>query len=74
MMGIQAGPERLSCDFFLEDHVPDDHLLRRIYAHLDLSDIRQELKLYYSWIGGPPVEPRADDPDVDLGLLLRHPF
>jgi len=30
MMGTQAAPERLFYDFCLEDHVPDDHLLRRI--------------------------------------------
>jgi hypothetical protein len=30
MMGTQAAPEQLFYDFCLEDHVPDDHLLRRI--------------------------------------------
>ena len=30
MMGVQAAPERLFYDFCLEDHVPCDHLLRRI--------------------------------------------
>ena len=30
MMGTQAAPERLFYDFCLEDHVPDEHLLRRI--------------------------------------------
>ena len=34
MMGFQSVPERLFYDFCLEDHVPDDHLLRRIDAHL----------------------------------------
>ena len=29
MMGTQAAPERLFYDFCLEEHVPDDHLLRR---------------------------------------------
>jgi hypothetical protein len=34
MMGTQAAPERLFYDFCLEDHVPDDHLLRRMTASL----------------------------------------
>ena len=40
MMGTQAAPERLFYDFCLEDHVPDDHLLRRVDRFLDLSDVR----------------------------------
>jgi hypothetical protein len=47
MMGTQAAPERLFYDFCLEDHVPDDHLLRRIDRFLDLSDVRQKLKSFY---------------------------
>ena len=42
MMGTQAAPERLFYDFCLEDHVPADHLLRRIDRFLDLSDVRTE--------------------------------
>jgi hypothetical protein len=44
MMGTQAAPERLFYDFCLEDHVPDDHLLRRIGRFLDLGDVRQTLQ------------------------------
>lgn len=57
MMGMQAVAEQLFYDFSLEDHVPDDHLLRRIDAHLDLSGIRRELKPFYSPIGRPSVDP-----------------
>jgi hypothetical protein len=46
MMGTQAAPERLFYDFCLEDHVPDDHLLRRIDRVLDLSEVRQKLKSF----------------------------
>ncbi len=28
MMGMQAEPARLFYDFRLDDHIPDDHLLR----------------------------------------------
>ena len=40
MMGTQAEPAQLFYDFCLEDHVPGDHLLRRIDAVLDLSWVR----------------------------------
>jgi transposase len=43
-MGTQAAPEQFFYDFCLEDHVPDDHLLRRIDRFIDLSDVRQKLK------------------------------
>ena len=43
MMGTQAAPERLFYDFCLDDHVPDDHLLRQIDGFLDLSSVRGQL-------------------------------
>jgi transposase len=57
MMGRQAVPERLFYDFCLEDHVPDDHLLRRIDRFLDLSDVRQKLRPFYCTIGRPSIDP-----------------
>ncbi len=57
MMGTQAAPERLFYDFCLEDHVPTDHLLRRIDPFLDLSDVREGLKSSYSPIGRPSIDP-----------------
>lgn len=57
MMGLQSAPERLFYDFCLEDHVPDDHLLRQIDRFLDFDGIRQELKPYYSTIGRPSIDP-----------------
>ena len=65
MMGVQAAPERLFYDFCLEDHVPDDHLLRRIDCFLDLGSVRQELKPYYSHIGRPSV-----DPELMIRMLI----
>ncbi len=56
-MGTQATPERLFYDFCLEDHVPADHLLRRIDPFLDLSDVREGLKSSYSPIGRPSIDP-----------------
>lgn len=65
MMGIQAAAERLFYDFCLEDHVPGDHLLRRIDTFLDLSSIRGELKPFYSHIGRPSV-----DPELMIRMLI----
>jgi transposase len=44
MMGTQAAPERLFYDFCLEDHVPDDHLLRCIDRFLDLGDVSSPIQ------------------------------
>jgi len=57
MMGTQAAPGQLFYDFCLEDHVPDDHLLRRIDRFLDLSDVRQTLRPFYCTIGRPSIAP-----------------
>jgi len=51
MMGMQAAPERLFYDFCLEEHVPSNHLLRRIDGFLDLSELRSTLRRFYSRIG-----------------------
>src|SRR5881409_2807312 len=65
MMGTQVAPERLFYDFCLEDHVPDDHLLRRIDRFLDLSDVRQTLKSFYCSIGRPSI-----DPELMIRMLI----
>ena len=50
MMGMQTAPAQPFCDFCLDDHVPEDHLLRRIDRFLDLEKVRTELKPFYSSI------------------------
>lgn len=65
MMGTQAAPERLFYDFCLDDHVPDDHLLRRIDPFLDLGDVRASLKPYYSPLGRPSI-----DPELMIRMLI----
>jgi hypothetical protein len=40
--------ESLFYEFRLEDHVPSDHLLRRIDRFLDCSELRQHLAGFYS--------------------------
>ncbi len=65
MMGTQAIPDQLFYDFCLEDHVPQDHLLRQIDRFLNLDDIRSELKPYYSHMGRPSI-----DPDLLIRMLI----
>jgi len=65
MMGMQAAPEQLFYDFCLEDHVPGDHLLRRIDRFLDLSDVRQTLRPFYCTIGRPSI-----DPELMIRMLI----
>ena len=58
MMGSQDDrQDRLFYNFRLEDHVPEDHLLRRIDAFLDLSGLREHLAPYYSHTGRPSIDP-----------------
>lgn len=52
-------------EFNLEDHVPDDHLLRSIDRFVDLSDMRSHLRPFYSDIGRPSV-----DPELMVRMLL----
>ena len=52
-------------DFCLNDHVPQDHLLRQIAKVLDLSEVRQKLAPYYSNTGRPSL-----DPELMIRMLL----
>ena len=65
MMGSQSVPAQLFYDFSLEDHVPADHLLRRIDHFLDLGDVRAKLRPFYSSIGRPSIDPE---------LMIRMPL
>jgi transposase len=66
MMGQQkSGQERLFYSFNLEDHVPQNHLLRGIDACLDLSGLRQHLAEHYSHTGRPSV-----DPELMIRMLI----
>ena len=66
MMGRQSADQRcFFYDFCLEDHVPPDHLLRRIDDLLDLGDVRESLKPHYSHMGRPSV-----DPELMIRMLI----
>jgi transposase len=65
IIGCQAAPAQLFYDFCLDDHVPADHLLRRIDRFLDLESVRTALKPFYSSIGRPSV-----DPELMMRMLI----
>lgn len=66
MMGHQpGGQERLFYSFNLEDHIPQNHLLRSIDRCLDLSELHQQLADYYSHTGRPSI-----DPELMIRMLI----
>jgi transposase len=65
MMGQQTRSESLFYYFRMEDHIPENHLLRHIDRHIDFGFVRQTLKTSYSHTGRPSI-----DPEVLLRILL----
>ena len=57
--------ESLFYSFNLERHVPADHLLRSIDRFVDLSDLREHLRPFYSETGRPSI-----DPELMLRMLI----
>lgn len=66
MMGSrQVAQGALFYDFSIEDHVPENHLLRRIDCFVDLSGIRRFLEPFYSTSGRPSI-----DPELMIRMLI----
>ncbi len=66
MMGPrQEAQAAVFYEFSLEDHVPQDRLLRSIDRHLDLSGIRGHLADFYGHTRRPSV-----DPELMIRMLL----
>jgi transposase len=58
MMGrLKSDQGQLFYEFHLGDAVPEDHLVRKIDAALDLSWLRSELASHYSSMGRPSIDP-----------------
>src|SRR5437879_8405028 len=58
MMGrLKSEQGQLFYKFKLDDAVPEDHLVRKIDAALDLSWLRSELAPHYSSTGRPSIDP-----------------
>jgi len=66
MMGERrVAQEPLFYEFSLDRHVPADHLLRAIDRFVDLSEMREHLRPFYSTIGRPSI-----DPELMLRMLI----
>ena len=61
----QEAQGALFYEFSIDDHVPQDHLLRSIDRFVDLSEIRQYLSEFYSYTGRPSI-----DPELLIRMLL----
>ena len=58
MMGRQYNDQgHLFYEFCLDEAVPDDHLVRKIDAVLNLSWVHAELAPHYPTLGRPSVDP-----------------
>jgi transposase-like protein DUF772 len=58
MMGrLKSDQGQLFYQFRLGDAVPEDHMVRKIDAALDLSWLRSELTPHYSSMGRPSIDP-----------------
>lgn len=66
MMGEKSGAQgQLFYQFDLDEVVPVDHMLRKIDAVLDLSQVRAQLAPFYSHTGRPSI-----DPELMIRMLL----
>src|SRR6187200_3171770 len=66
MMGERTvAQETLFYSFNLDRHVPADHLLRSIDRFVDLSNIREHLRPFYSETGRPSI-----DPELMIRMLI----
>jgi transposase len=66
MMGrLKSDQGQLFYEFHLNDAIPEDHLVRKIDAALDLSWLRSELAPHYSSMGRPSV-----DPELMIRMLI----
>ena len=61
----QEAQGALFYEFSIDDHVPQDHMLRSIDRFVDLSSIRPHLAEFYSHTGRPSI-----DPELLIRMLL----
>jgi hypothetical protein len=71
MMGrLKSDQGQLFYEFRLGDAVPEDHLVRKIDAALDLSWLRSELAPHYSSMGRPSIDPELMIRMLVVGYVL----
>jgi transposase len=73
MMGrLNHDQRQLFYSFSLEEVVPDDHLVRKIAAVLDLSWVRAELTPHYPNNGRPSIDPELMIRMLIIGYLFAY--
>jgi YD repeat-containing protein len=73
MMGrLMSDQGQLFYEFHLSDAVPEDHLVRKIDAALDLSWLRSELAPHYSSMGRPSIDPELMIRMLVVGYVFAH--
>lgn len=71
MMGERTVMQGALFDSFrIEDHMPQDHLLRPVDRFVDLSGIREHLKPFYSSMGRPSIDPELMIPMLIIGYCM----
>jgi len=71
MMGrLNHDQRQLFYSFSLEEAVPDDHLVRKVAAVLDLSWIHAELAPHYPKNGRPSIDPKLMISMLIIGYLF----
>lgn len=66
MMGrLPGGQNAPFYEFSIDDHLPQDHLLRALDQFLDVGELITYLQRYYSAIGRPSI-----DPELMVRVLL----
>ena len=71
---LKSDQRQLFYEFELSDAVPEDHLVRKIDAALDLSWLRSELAPHYSTMGRPSIDPELMIRNASRGVCLRDPL
>jgi transposase len=64
-LGDSRSVQQLFYDFRLEDHIPEEHMLRKLDKVLRFDGIRASLATYYSHTGRPSI-----DPELMLRMML----
>jgi transposase len=65
MIGNREDQEEMAHFFLMRDFIPDDHILKLVDKHVDLTFVRERLRPFYSERGRPSV-----DPEIMVRMLL----
>ena len=70
MMGTQTVEAQLFHEFDLDAHVPPNHMQREIDRFLDMGDMRERLKPFYSHTGRPSIAPELIVRMLVIGYVM----